>query len=98
MFGLDNWVYSANYDKRFRDYAGVRWGSENYPGAGQWGITQDDFGRLFMNTNSDYLRGDLVPSRYTVRNPHYPGYGSYVQMDADQTCWPAIPTAVNRGY
>ena len=25
---------------------------------GQWGISQDDFGRLFYNTNSSGLRGD----------------------------------------
>jgi mono/diheme cytochrome c family protein/glucose/arabinose dehydrogenase len=98
MYGLDNWVYSVNYDKRFRDYAGVRWAAEAYAGAGQWGITQDDFGRLFFNTNSDYLRGDIVPARYVHRNPRYPGFGANVQIDADQTCWPAIPTAVNRGY
>ena len=34
----------------------------------------DDFGRLYHNSNSDYLRADLVPPHYFPgRNPHYAG-------------------------
>src|SRR5439155_17046638 len=57
-----------------------------------------NFGRLFYNGNSDYLRGDVIPSRYTSRNAHFPGFGSNMQLDADQSCYPAIASAVNRGY
>ncbi len=98
MYGLDNWIYSVNHDRRYKNDGFGKWIADVAPGAGQWGITQDNFGRLFYNTNSDYLRGDIVPSRYVVRNPHYRGIGMNGQLDRDQSCWPAIPTAVNRGY
>jgi mono/diheme cytochrome c family protein len=103
MYGLDNWVYSAAYGKRFRDAGsgpavGSKWLSDVIPIGGQFGITQDDVGRQFFNTNSNYFRGNLVPPQYTIRNPHYRGSGANVEIDHDQACWPAHPAAVNRGY
>ena len=52
LWSLDNWIYSANHTTRFRWRDGEL---ERSPTAfrGQWGITQDDFGRLFYNSNSD---------------------------------------------
>lgn len=97
MYGIDNWLYSANHDKRYRDVGG-KWVSDIVPEEGQWGITQDDFGRLFHDTNSNYLRGDVVAARYTIRNPYHRGSGANVAIDENQECWPAIPSAVNRGY
>ncbi|HZN67573.1 MAG TPA: PVC-type heme-binding CxxCH protein [Tepidisphaeraceae bacterium] len=112
LAGLDNWVYSANYDKRFRwspddeaiargDKDAVKWTASRIPLRGQWGHSMDDWGRFYHNTNSDYLRGDLVsPHYFPARNPHHPGKeGVNVQLDKDQTVWPVRPTpAVNRGY
>ena len=43
------------------------------PNRGQWGLTQDDRGRLYYNTNSNPLRGDLFPGRYRLRNPELLG-------------------------
>ncbi|MEO6436641.1 MAG: PVC-type heme-binding CxxCH protein [Tepidisphaeraceae bacterium] len=97
VLGLDNWLHNANYGRRLRDVAG-KWTFDSVPDIGQWGISQDDFGRLFTNNNSNYLRADLVPSHYTSRNPHYGGSGANIEIDSDQTCWPAHPSAVNRGY
>ncbi|HEV2294913.1 MAG TPA: c-type cytochrome [Tepidisphaeraceae bacterium] len=97
MYGLDNWIYSANYDTRFR-WLDRQWATGEYEGAGQWGITQDDWGRLFTNNNSNYLRANLVPPHYLKRNPHFRPAGVNVEVDGDQTCWPAHASAVNRGY
>jgi mono/diheme cytochrome c family protein len=97
MYGLDNWIYSAAYGKRFRNIAG-QWISDVIPIGGQFGITQDDFGHQFFNTNSNYLRGNLVPAEYTVRNPAYRAAGANVEIDHDQACWPSHPAAINRGY
>ena len=36
---------------------------------GQWGVTQDDAGRLYRNVNTEALFVDLVPAPYYVRNP-----------------------------
>lgn len=97
MPALDNWIYSADYDKRFR-YVGGQWTSELVPEVGQWGISQDDHGRLFHNNNSDHLRASPVPVHYTNRNPHYRASGANEPTLKDQATWPAHKTAINRGY
>ncbi len=96
---LDNWIYSASYTARFREVEG-QWQREATLFRGQWGIAQDDFGRLFYNANEDPLRADLVPSQYLVRNPHYPGVaGANVRLYDNKAVWPArVNPGVNRGY
>ncbi|HYG78371.1 MAG TPA: PVC-type heme-binding CxxCH protein [Planctomycetota bacterium] len=73
---------------------------ERTNGRGQWGITQDSFGRMFYNTNSDFLRGDLIPTHYYGRNANFKGTaGVNVQIMKDQSTWPGRPNpGVNRGY
>ncbi|MDQ3441813.1 MAG: HEAT repeat domain-containing protein, partial [Planctomycetota bacterium] len=97
LYNIDNWIYSANYTRRIR-YLEKDWVLDNAQDAGQWGITQDDWGRLYTNNNSNYLRANLVPPHYTRRNPHYRASGVNVEVDDDQTTWPAHASAVNRGY
>ncbi|MGB7157246.1 MAG: PVC-type heme-binding CxxCH protein [Tepidisphaeraceae bacterium] len=97
MYGLDNWVYSANYNFRLR-FIEKKWALDEVVDAGQWGISQDDSGRIFINSNSSYLRGNLVAPHYLLRNPHFRPGGVNVDFDPDQTTWPAHATAVNRGY
>jgi putative membrane-bound dehydrogenase-like protein len=117
MPGLDNWIYSADCNSRFRPIF------ENFPDAppkvrpknapplelfkrertnnrGQWGITMDDFGRQYYNSNSDFLRVDLMPTQYLNRNPNYRGTsGVNFQAMKDQSCWTGRPNiGVNRGY
>ena len=36
---------------------------------GEWGVTQDDAGRIYRNTNESALHVDLVPTPYFARNP-----------------------------
>jgi putative membrane-bound dehydrogenase-like protein len=38
-------------------------------GGGQYGLTADDFGHWFTNTNSQHLRQIVFPDRYLRRNP-----------------------------
>lgn len=97
---LDNWIYSANHTTRFRSVDGEIWLREPTIFRGQWGISQDDFGRLFYNSNEDPLRADLVPSAYLSRNPNYrKPLGVNVQLYADKSVWPArVNPGVNRGY
>ncbi len=96
---VDNWIYSANHTAKYRFSAG-EWKQEPSAFRGQWGITQDDFGRLFFNSNSDLFRGDLVPDRYLTRNPNFKnGFGSNVQIEKSQAVWPMrVNPGVNRGY
>lgn len=99
MPSLDNWILFANQGLRMR-YLEGEWVRRATTGGGQWGITQDDDGRVFFNTNSDGLRGDPYPSHYAVRNPHHgKAGGTNVRIAQDQTVWPSrITPGVNRGY
>ncbi len=99
LWALDNWIYSANYTFRFRSLEDD-WRREGTTFRGQWGISQDDFGRLFFNSNQDQLRCDLVPSAYLLRNPNLRDpMGLNWQVIKDQSTWPIrVNPGVNRGY
>ena len=99
MVGLDNWVYAANHTSRYRFRQG-KWVAEASRSRGQWGLGQDDWGRLFFSYNSDLARADVVPSQYLNRNPYYPAnVGQNSALVPDHFVWPSHPTpGVNRGY
>jgi len=64
---------------------------------GQWGITQDDDGRLLTNRNPVPIDYELLPPSVSKRNPNFnfkPG-----SLRVSNKVWPAHPTpGVNRGY
>jgi mono/diheme cytochrome c family protein/glucose/arabinose dehydrogenase len=99
MWALDNWIYCASYTTRLRNTDGD-WMTGPTTHRGEWGITQDDDGRLVYNSNEDQFRIDLVPSEYIQRNPNYRrALGLNVDPIHDQTVWPIHMTpGVNRGY
>jgi mono/diheme cytochrome c family protein/glucose/arabinose dehydrogenase len=65
---LDGWLYNAKSDRRFRLH-GEQLEVERTLFRGQWGIAQDDAGRLFHNHNSAFLLGDSIAGEYIVRQP-----------------------------
>jgi mono/diheme cytochrome c family protein/glucose/arabinose dehydrogenase len=101
--GLDNWLYSANHVARYRLQDG-KWLTEPSANRGQWGVSQDDIGRLYHNNNSDWLSGDAVPADWYGRNPaltalkgHSGGAGD--QIIHNQGIWTGrMNPGVNRGY
>lgn len=102
---LDNAFRLANDSRQYRwgspvDGEPPRWYAEATGGGGQWGITQDDVGRILYDTNSDPLRGDLLPSVYNRRNPNHGNlWGQNVRIAHDMRVWPGRMTpGVNRGY
>ncbi|MGN7820700.1 DUF7133 domain-containing protein [Chitinophaga sp. 22536] len=97
--GLDNWIYNAKSDRRYRK-VGDKWLKEATTFRGQWGITQDDKGRLFYNNNSENLLGDYFPAGLGGKNPHQQNAAGYDQkIVKDNHVYPAHPTpGVNRGY
>jgi len=101
MWALDNWIYNANHPQRFRYLGDGKFESDSTLTRGQWGISQDDTGRIYHNSNSDPLRADLVPTAYLRRNPFFlNAAGANVQLaPANLPIWPGRVTAgVNRGY
>jgi len=99
LWGRDNWIYSANHTNRYRRN-GNGWERETTIFRGQWGLSQDDQGRLFYNSNSDQLRGDWLPAEYLLRNPNLKtAIGGNAQIAKDQSTFPIrVNPGVNRGY
>lgn len=97
--GMDNLYYNAKSKFRYK-YEDNRWIKEETEFRGQWGITMDNYGRLFYNTNSNQLRGDLVPPNMLNRNPDFsPAMGINVEIAENQHIYPVRPTpGINRGY
>ena len=100
MWAMDNWIYSANYTARFRWLGDGKFARDATVTRGQWGITQDDFGRIYYNSNSDPLRFDAIPSAYLKRNPFFTAAGANVQLvPGSLPIYPGrVTTGVNRGY
>ena len=96
---LDNWIYSAKSSKRYRLKNG-NWLMETTHFRGQWGITQDDQGRLYYNTNSENLLGDYFSPGLGAGNQHQQAVSGYIKkIVSDNRVYPARPTpGVNRGY
>ncbi len=98
LLAMDNWIYSLYHPWRYR-FTDGKWLREPVPQRAQWGLSQDDFGRLYYTSNSDQLRGDMVPPHYfgAKVKAKLPGIGYAVAKD--QTVWPGrINPGVNRGY
>ncbi|WP_158858188.1 DUF7133 domain-containing protein [Lunatibacter salilacus] len=97
--GMDNWHYNSR--SRFR-YKRVdpEWIRDTTELRGQWGISQDNFGRLVYNYNWSQLHADLVPPNYLSQNPyHTPTTGIDHGLSVDRRIYPIRPNpAINRGY
>ncbi len=98
-WGIDNWIWSAGYGTRLRFSKG-QFISEPTRSGGQWGLTQDDWGRRYFNYNSDLLRADLLPPAVYARNPNLSDrLALNYRIMTNQQVWPSVPTpGVNRGY
>ena len=98
-WAMDNRIWSAGYGTSFRLNAGV-WQRGPGLGRGQYGLCQDDYGRLYYNYNSDLLRADLLPAAAFARNPLLRNVTSVNSpVVTDQSVYPIHPTpGVNRGY
>lgn len=96
---LDNWIYNANSPKRYRKQ-GETWLIESAHEKGQWGITQDDEGRMYANDNSTNLQGDYFPPSLGLTNKNQRGLAGFNERTvADNRTFPIRPTTgVNRGY
>ncbi|MEZ4933684.1 MAG: c-type cytochrome [Saprospiraceae bacterium] len=98
LYNLDNWIYSAKSNARYRRKDGV-WLKEATSFRGQWGLTHDNQGRLFYNSNSDPLIGDYVMPNVLIQNPFQKiKYGLQQRIADDFRVFPYQATAVNRGY
>jgi len=96
---MDNWIYNAKSDKRYRK-VGDKWLIEHTHFRGQWGITQDNFGRLYYNNNSQNLLGDYFSPGFGATNKNQRSVAGFNEKSVvNNKVYPLRPTpGVNRGY
>lgn len=97
--GFDNWVYAANHGWRYRRIDG-EWVRERSARIGQWGMSEDDFGRMAVNYNSAAVHVSVVPLAAAVRNDTYgTAKGTNMRTTDDTSVYPSrVNPGVNRGY
>lgn len=99
---MDNWIYAARCEKRYRRDKTGAWRIEKARFRGQWGMAQDDFGRLYYNDNSTVLTGDnLPPSAWplTALSMNEQVGKKFGVRYGNNRVFPRRPTpGVNRGY
>lgn len=96
---MDNWIYNAKSAKRYKK-DGDRWIIEKTHFRGQWGISQDNYGRLFYNHNSANVIGDYFTPGLGATNKNQREVAGYnMAVVPDNRVYPAHATpGVNRGY
>jgi len=96
--GLDNWLYSAKSDRRYRQIGG-KWVMEKTLFRGQWGITGDDYGRLYFTGNSTPLHGNYIAPQIAQGNPGVNMDVREIQNVGPDSVWPGrVTPGVNRAY
>ena len=84
MWALDNWMYTSEHDSYLRLKDG-KFEVRRTLARGQWGVSQDDAGRIYRNTNASALYVDLVPDADFTRNPNLlRTRGSYESLGDEQ--------------
>ena len=97
MMNIDNWIYNANYNFRYQLKNG-KWLKEPTSYRGQWGITKDNFGRLYYNSNATQLKSDYVLPNKAIQNKYFKPIIAENQKIASDRVFPIHQTSVNRGY
>jgi mono/diheme cytochrome c family protein/glucose/arabinose dehydrogenase len=103
-WSLDNRMYTAGQsDIQLRLKNGA-FQIERTLRRGEWGVTHDDVGRIYRNTNESALHVDYVPTAYYARHPSLlRTRGSYERLATDNPdlniVWPVRPNpGTNRAY
>jgi mono/diheme cytochrome c family protein len=96
---IDNWIYNAKSSFRYKKKDSV-WLKVKTHFRGQWGISNDDYGRLYYNHNSANVLGDyFFPSLGFTNDNLTRVAGFNEKIVADNRVYPIHPTTgVNRGY
>ena len=95
---LDNWIYNAKSDTRYREING-KWVKEQTTFRGQWGIDQDNYGRLHYNENWFGIKADQLLPNTLMRNKNYllnRKHAAYISY-RDKLYPARVTPGVNRG-
>ena len=98
MQARDNWIYNAKSASRYK-LVGDKWVEEETPFRGQWGITQDNYGRLYHDNNSNWLDGDQLMPNLLSGNPAAKlKVGMSANISNNRVYPSRVTPAVNRAY
>jgi len=98
LLARDNWYYNAKSGYRYRRING-KWVKEQTAFRGQWGIAQDDAGRLFHNNNSTTLVGDdSRPNLYRHHPKFTPKHKLSARVGSNRIYPIRMNPGVNRAY
>lgn len=114
LYGLDNWYYNAKSDRRYKflplDAEIPKQSKEIYRNKfwkvvlaktefrGQWGLSVDDYGRLFHNWNSAPAQGEYLRPNALMKNPEL-RYKIKANSIGGNRVYPIRENyGVNRGY
>jgi mono/diheme cytochrome c family protein/glucose/arabinose dehydrogenase len=103
-WSIDNRMYTAGQGDVHLRLKNGKIETEPTLRRGEWGVTHDDAGRVYRNTNESPVHVDLVPTAYFARNPNLVRTrGSYERLANDNddllTVWPVRPNpGTNRAY
>ncbi len=98
MRHLNNWFYNAKSSTRYLWRKG-KLTKDSTQFRGQWGITMDDFGRIFHNNNSTLLRGDeLLPDLLETFSTAKFKPDASVRVGSNRVYPIRVTPGVNRGY
>jgi mono/diheme cytochrome c family protein/glucose/arabinose dehydrogenase len=87
MFALDNWIYNAKSSRRFQ-FADGKLTEDVTKFRGQWGITQDNYGRLYYTSNSRWLMSDWDTHNAPIKMGFHDGSINSIRINV----------GINRGY
>ena len=97
LWAMDNWMHTAEGETYLRLKNGA-FEIRRTLLRGQWGVTQDDVGRVYRNSNSSALHVDLVPTPYYARHPTLlRTRGSYEFAGNPEELNVTFPARPNRG-
>jgi mono/diheme cytochrome c family protein len=98
MMNIDNWIYNSKSYFRYQRKNG-EWIKAPTTFRGQWGISKDNFGRLYYNNNSTLMQGDYVLPNVAINNEYYrPTHSLGKRLTSNQKIYPLHVTSINRGY
>jgi glucose/arabinose dehydrogenase/mono/diheme cytochrome c family protein len=100
MTNIDNWMYNSKSNVRYKFIPGenkiVR---ESTNTRGQWGISHDNFGRIFHNSNSTLLIGDRVLPNLLLGNKTVKMKTSISGRAGNNRVYPGrVTPGLNRAY
>jgi putative membrane-bound dehydrogenase-like protein len=114
MLGLDNWYYNAKSDRRYKIlpldselpagaeeiYRNRYWkmASATTEYRGQWGMSMDDYGRLFHTWNSAPAQGEYLRPNSLNKNPGLVQEIKAQSIGGNQIYPARINPGVNRAY